>query len=125
MGDLGRRSVDAAGHERPKDHFDLEAKMPQDLGPYDMRHANFQIQDERIRGMMQTMLADRFHLKFHRVTTTGTVSLLEQSGKPLLLVPSALKYAKMYGDGYSEVGGAVEGKGVGLYNASMPHWRSF
>ncbi len=94
-----------------KDHFDLEARLPQNLAPYDQRHANFEIGDERIREMMQAMLADRFHLKFHRETATGTVSLLERSGKPLLLVPTSMKYAKMYGDGYSEVGGAVEGKG--------------
>jgi len=109
----------------PKDHFDLEAKMPQDLAPYDQRHSNFEIGDERIREMMQAMLADRFHLKFHRETATGTVSILERSGKPLLLVPSSMKYAKMYGDGYSEVGGAVEGKGVGLYNTSIPQLAKF
>jgi len=109
----------------PKDHFDLEAKMPQDLAPYDMRHANFEVGDERIREMMQAMLADRFHLKFHRETATGTVSILEQSGKPLLLVPSKLRYAKGYGEGFSEVGGAVEGKGVGLYNTSMPQLAKF
>ncbi len=109
----------------PKDHFDLEAKMPQGLAPYDMRHANFDIEDERIREMMQAMLADRFHLKFHRETATGTVSIMEQSGKPLLLVPSKLRYAKGYGEGYSEVGGAAEGKGVGLYNTSMPQLAKF
>ena len=109
----------------PKDHFDLEAKLPQDLGPYDMKHANFEIGDKRIREMMQDMLADRFHLKFHVETVSGTVSVLEQSGKPLQLVPSKLKYAEMYGDGYSEIGGAVEGKGVGVYNASMPQLARF
>jgi uncharacterized protein (TIGR03435 family) len=107
------------------DHFDLEAKMPEELGPYDMRHANFEIGDERIREMMQAMLADRFHLRFHRETATGTVSILEQSGKPLLLVPSKLKFASSYGEGYSQVGGAVEGKGVGMYNTSMPQLAMF
>jgi uncharacterized protein (TIGR03435 family) len=109
----------------PKDHFDLEAKLPQDLGPYDMRYANFEIGDERIREMMQAMLADRFHLKFHRETATGTVSILEQSGKPLQLIPSKLKYAKAYGEGFSGVGGIAEGKGVGLYNTSMPQLAKF
>jgi len=52
----------------PKDHFDLEAKMPQNLAPYDQRHSNFEVGDERVRQMMQAMLADRFHLKFHRET---------------------------------------------------------
>lgn len=86
----------------PRDHFDLEAKMPTDLGPYDMRHANSEIADARIREMMQALLADRFHLKFHRETATGTVSILEQSGKPMKLVPSTQRYAKdAGGDGYS------------------------
>jgi uncharacterized protein (TIGR03435 family) len=109
----------------PKDHFDLEAKLPQDLGPYDLGHSNFEIGDERIREMMQAMLADRFHLKVHRETAIGTVSILEQSGKPLQLVPSKLQYAKGYGEGYSQVGGAVEGKGVSLYNTSMPQLAKF
>jgi uncharacterized protein (TIGR03435 family) len=108
-----------------KDHFDLEAKMPQELGPYDMRHANFDIGDERIREMMQAMLTERFHLTFHRETATGTVSIMEQSGKPLLLVPSKLKFASTYGEGYSEVGGAGEGRGVGMYNTSMPQLAKF
>jgi uncharacterized protein (TIGR03435 family) len=110
-----------------KEHYDLEAKPPvgEGIAPYSQLHANFEVKDERLREMMQAMLADRFHLKFHRETATGTVSILEQSGKPLLLVPSKLKYAGMYGEGYSEVGGAVEGKGVGLYNTSMPELAKF
>lgn len=116
---MGRTPMD------PRDHYDLQATLPQDLAPYDQRHANFEIQDERIRQMMQAMLADRFHLEFHRDSTTGTVSILEQSGKPLLLVPSTRRYAKMYGEGYSEVGGAVEGKGVSMYNTSIPQLAKF
>jgi len=108
-----------------RDRFDLVAKLPQELAPYDMRRSNNEIGDERIREMMQAMLADRFHLKFHWDTKQGTVSVLEQSGKPLPLVPTTLKYAKNYGDGYSEIGGAVAGVGIGFYNITMPQLAKF
>jgi len=70
------------------------------------------------------MLEDRFHLKFHRETRAGTISILEQSGKPLLLVPSQIKAAKPDGNGFGGIG-AVEGKGLGLYNSSMPQFANF
>lgn len=108
-----------------RDHFDLVAKLPQDMAPYDMRHSNNEIGDERIREMMQAMLTDRFHLQFHRGTKQGTASILEQSGKPLLLVPTTMKYAKNYGDGYSEIGGTVAGVGIGFYNVNMPQLAKF
>jgi uncharacterized protein (TIGR03435 family) len=104
-----------------KEHFDFEAKPPQGDGtaPYNQRHGNFDVADERLRQMMQAMLADRFHLKFHRDTATGTVSILEQSGKPLLLIPSQMKGAKMFGEGFSGDIAASEGRGISLYNTSM------
>jgi uncharacterized protein (TIGR03435 family) len=108
-----------------QNHFDLVAKLPQDLAPFDLRHANNEVGDERIRQMMQAMLADRFKLRFHRETTPGKVSILEPSGKPILLVSTTLKYAKRYGEGYSELGGAVEGKGLGFYNITMPQLAKF
>lgn len=107
----------------PKNHFDLEATLPQDLAPYNMRHSNYEIEDERIREMMQAMLANRFHLLFHRETKTGTVTVLEQSGKPLRLVPTKLKWAKSYGEGFSgDIGYA---RGISLYNTSMPQLARF
>ncbi len=110
-----------------KDRFDFQAKPPQGEGiaPYNERHSNFGIEDERLRQMMQTMLADRFHLRLHRETATGTVSILEQSGKPLLLVPSQMKAAKMYGESWSGDIGAVGGKGWSLYNTNMPQLAAF
>jgi uncharacterized protein (TIGR03435 family) len=109
------------------DKFDLQAKPPQGEGiaPYNERHSNWAIEDPRLRQMMQTMLADRFHLKLHQETTTGTVTVMEQSGKPLPLMPTQMKAAKMYGDSYSGDVGAVSGKGWGLYNTSMPQLATF
>lgn len=107
------------------DHYDLQAKLPLELAPYDLRHSSSEIEDERIREMMKSMLAERFHLQFHRETATGTLSVLELSGKPLMFVPSTLKYAERYGDGYSEIGGAVAGKPLAFYNVSMPQLAKF
>jgi len=102
----------------PRGHFYVEAKLPQGLAPFDMRHTDLEIRDERIRQMMQAMLADRFHLKFHRETKTGTVSILERSGKPLLLVPSKM-------DGPEADIGASGGGSWGLDNTSMPQLAMF
>ena len=95
-----------------RNHFDLTAKLPQDGAAYNLHHGNYDIADDRIRRMLQAMLAERFRLKFHRETKTGKVSILERSGKPLMLVPSTSQ--RTFGDI-----GAAGGKGWGLYNASM------
>jgi uncharacterized protein (TIGR03435 family) len=72
-----------------KDEYDLEAKPPADLKPpiTDMRHSLFEIEDERLRAMLQALLVDRFQLKFHREVKTGKVYLLETSSKPIRLHP--------------------------------------
>jgi uncharacterized protein (TIGR03435 family) len=43
------------------------------------------IRDPRLREMLQALLIDRFHLKFHIETKTGKIYLLERSNKPLQL----------------------------------------
>lgn len=107
-----------------KEYYDFVAKLPQDGISYNPRHGNYDIADEHIREMLQAMLAERFQLKFHRETKTGTISILEQSGKPLLLVPTQTRAAKPDGNGFGGTG-AVEGKGLGLYNTSMPQFANF
>ena len=107
-----------------KENYDFVAKLPQDGSSYNLRHGIFDITDEHIREMMQAMLAERFQLKFHREAKTGTISILAQSGKPLLLVPSQMKTAKPDGNGFGGFG-AVEGKGLSLYNSSMPQLAHF
>src|SRR5262245_49708398 len=58
-----------------KDLYDVEAKPPANLQPAitNLRHGLFDIDDERLRQMLQALLSDRFHLKFHRETKTGKV----------------------------------------------------
>ena len=69
--------------------YNIEAKPPEDLqrSIKDLRHTLFDIEDARLRGMLQALLIDRFHLKYHRETKTGDEYLLERSGKALRLVP--------------------------------------
>lgn len=69
--------------------FDVEAKPTDDAQPpFKLGHWWFGLEDERLRQMMQTLLSDRFHLKFHMETKPGTVYLLERNDKPLKLVPT-------------------------------------
>ncbi|HXE06911.1 MAG TPA: TIGR03435 family protein [Acidobacteriaceae bacterium] len=107
-----------------KEYYDFVAKLPQGENSYNLRHGNYDIADKHIRKMMQAMLAERFQLRFHRETKMGTISILEQSGKPLLLVQSQMQAGRPDGDGFGGVG-AVEGKGVGIYNSSMPQFAHF
>jgi uncharacterized protein (TIGR03435 family) len=50
-----------------------------------LQHTNFDIEDERLREMLQSLLIDRFQLRFHRETKTGDVIFLERTDKPLAL----------------------------------------
>ncbi|MGA8110927.1 MAG: TIGR03435 family protein, partial [Acidobacteriaceae bacterium] len=72
-----------------KVEYNVVAKAPEISGkPYDLRYSLIGIQDERLRAMVQTLLADRFQLKVHRETKAGRVYLLELNGKPLRLKPA-------------------------------------
>jgi len=71
--------------------YNVEANPPEDMrsGITNLRHNLFTIEDETLRRMLQALLIDRFQLKFHRETKTGTVYLLERNAKaPLLLHPT-------------------------------------
>lgn len=72
------------------DLYDVEATPPEALRSSikDLRYTLFGIEDAHLREMLQSLLIDRFQLKFHRETKTGDVYLLVQSGKTLRLRPS-------------------------------------
>jgi uncharacterized protein (TIGR03435 family) len=75
--------------------YDVEAKPSeafQSTRP-DTRHTLFTVEDGHLRQMLQALLIDRFQLKFHRETKTGTLYLLEKSGKPLRLKPAKVDAA--------------------------------
>src|ERR1700722_692431 len=109
-----------------KDVYDVEAKPAAQSGTYSLRHTRYGIGDERVRQMLQTLLIERFHLKVHRETKTGSVYLLERSGKALLLRPT--KYTEdqpvMGAPGFS---GEIEHVGGHwfLFNASLPQVAKF
>lgn len=57
-----------------KDRYDIEAKPPADSGIKDLRYSwMYGIEDARLREMLQSLLVERFQLKFHRQTKTGNV----------------------------------------------------
>jgi uncharacterized protein (TIGR03435 family) len=109
-----------------KDVYDVEAKAPEHSGEYSLRHTRFGIGDERVRQMLQTLLADRFQLKLRRETKTGAIYLLEKTGKTLQLKPT--KYTEdqpLYGTaGFS---GEIEYVGGHwfVFDSSIPQLAKF
>jgi uncharacterized protein (TIGR03435 family) len=67
--------------------------------------------------MLQTLLADRFQLKFHRDTKEGPVYILAVGNKELKLKPA--KSADDYPWVGSPQGGAISGTGMAGTNATM------
>lgn len=72
-------------------YFDVQAEPPDDVQPpFKLGHWWFGLEDERLREMLQSLLSDRFQLKFHMETKPGTVYLLEKTDTPVKLVPTKL-----------------------------------
>ena len=112
-----------------KQNYDVEAKPPESLEASftNLRYSWFGIGDERLRGMLQGLLFDRFRLKFHRAAKIGTVYLLERSGKPLLLRPTEVPTTEAGSSGTTEYSGNV-GFAVGrwvIFNNTMPQLSKF
>jgi uncharacterized protein (TIGR03435 family) len=108
-----------------KDEYTVEGKPPETSGSneYSSRYTLSGIEDERLRQMLQTLLIERFQLKFHREMKTGTVYLMEGSGKGLRLHPTEAPSADPNPVGaMGSIGWA--GKWV-FYNTSMPQLAKF
>jgi len=73
-----------------QDEFDVEGKPPASAAAQisDLRSSLFSIQDDSLRAMLQSLLIDRFQLKFHRETKTGDVYILSRSAGPLRMQPT-------------------------------------
>ena len=67
--------------------------------------------------MLQSLLVERFLLKFHRETREGAVYLLVKGNKPLKLVDTKEKDAYPWAGGLR--GGGISGDGLAGTNASM------
>jgi uncharacterized protein (TIGR03435 family) len=86
--DIGYWQLSGGEAWMEKDVYDVEAKPAAQSGDYSLRHTRFGIGDERVRQMLQALLADRFELELRRETKTGDIYLLEKSGKTLQLKPA-------------------------------------
>jgi uncharacterized protein (TIGR03435 family) len=86
---LGYWQVSGGESWMEKTTYDVEAKAPASVqtDQFSVRHSLFDIEDSRLRQMLQSLLSDRFQLKFHRETKSGLIYLLEKNGKPLRLHP--------------------------------------
>jgi uncharacterized protein (TIGR03435 family) len=106
------------------DRYDIEAKPPASSmsshsnPPYSKAHPN-----EEQRQMLQSLLMDRFQLKYHRETKEGPVYLLVRGKKPLRMEDSKDKGAYPWSG--SLRGGAIMGDGLAGTNESMADlaWR--
>jgi len=88
------------------------------------------IQDARIRSMLQTLLIERFHLKFHITSQPGTVYQLKRSGGPLRLQPVEVNSQVLAADkapDTSDMNGMLNltsGMPVELHQTSIPQLAS-
>jgi uncharacterized protein (TIGR03435 family) len=81
--------ITGGGDWTEKALFDVEAEPAEDQRASftNLRHSWYGIEDARLRAMLAALLADRFRLQFHRDSKPGTVYWLEQSKKPIKLLP--------------------------------------
>lgn len=99
--------------------YDVVAKPPDSVEathPY-TGHDLYNIDDPQIRTMLQTLLIERFHLKYHSEKKTGKVFLLERGKGPL-----RLKQVTSSSDGTGGIGFA--GTWV-ISNMTMPQLAKF
>jgi len=68
-----------------KDQYIVNAKPPASAKITNLRYSYWDFEDERLRQMLQSLLADRFQLRLHRETKTADVYTLETNGKTLML----------------------------------------
>jgi uncharacterized protein (TIGR03435 family) len=100
------------------DRYDIDAKPPasskssQSRPPYSKAPMN-----EEQRQMLQSLLAERFHLNYHRESREGPVYLLVKTNKPLKMAEPQEKNAFPWSG--SPAGGMITGDGLAGVNESM------
>ena len=101
-----------------EDPFDIEAKPPASSKSSKANPANPKTPlNEEQRQMLQSLLADRFQLRFHRETREGPVYLLVRGNRELKLREP--KNKDEYSWAGSVAGGAISGDGLAGINISM------
>jgi uncharacterized protein (TIGR03435 family) len=84
-----------------------------------LRHTNVEIEDEQLREMLQSLLIDRFQLRFHRETQTGDVIFLERTDKPLALRQTEVPLAGAEATPDEHTFGSIG------YAGALAHFREF
>jgi uncharacterized protein (TIGR03435 family) len=112
-----------------RDQYNLVAQPPERIRATmpDTRHTSFEIQDQRLRLMLQALLTERFKLRVHRETKPGKVFLLRTSGKALQLHTTRAVADDPDDEGAAPASfGSIDfaGKWV-LYNTTMPQLAKF
>jgi uncharacterized protein (TIGR03435 family) len=104
-----------------EDRFDIEARPPESSKSL---HANPAIPrlppNEEQRQMLQTLLIDRFQLKYRRETKEGRIFVLTRTNKKLRLEEAKDKDAYPWAGGAQ--GGGFDGAGVVGTNVTMPEF---
>jgi uncharacterized protein (TIGR03435 family) len=101
-----------------EERFDIDAKPPASSEASKSNPRSFKLPpNAEQRLMLQTLLADRFHLRYHRETKEGPVYLLVKTGKELKLQPAADQ--NEYPWVGSVAGGAIARDGLRATNATM------
>lgn len=102
--------------------YDIQAEPPDSSPSSKANPASPKLPpDTEEREMLQSLLIDRFHLKFHRETREGTVYLLTRGDKELKLQTPKDKNAYPWAGGIARgwFGGGIQGE-----NISMPQLAS-
>lgn len=99
------------------DRFDIEAKPPDSSPSIKSNPSISKLLNEEQRQMLQSLLIERFQLKFHRKTKEGTVYILEKGEKEPKLQSPKDKDAFPWAGGIS---GGWFGGGIRGQNISMP-----
>ena len=110
------------------DEFDVEGKPPASAVPqiHNLRYSLFSIPDDSLRAMLQSLLIDRFHLKFHRETKTGDVYILRRSAGPLRLKPTEQPSPENPDPQNNKSFGSIgRGNGWSIFVTSMPDLARF
>jgi uncharacterized protein (TIGR03435 family) len=103
--------------------YTVEAKAPASAGITNLNHSLFDIDDERLRQMLQALVIERFQLKVHRETRTGDVYQLTRTSKPFGLRPANIPEGKTASSSSTSIGYAG-GRWV-IRFATMPQLASF
>jgi uncharacterized protein (TIGR03435 family) len=115
--------VSGANGWMDRDRFNVEATPPQLTG-LNLHYSVFGIEDERLRTMLQALLADRFQLSVHLESRAGPVYLLVREGTKLNLKASKQPVHPAASDLAGNIVFYV-GEGWNMFNTSMPQLAHF